>query len=1457
MVNKHTVRVWRLVLLVAVLKASIASAEPERYRRPAPSEDRESQIELPVFGACAGLPDTDRQIRVMEWVAKRTWHVLDLPYAREDYAGPPKMRPTHQDDGWVLVEQTVTDGGVPLRNQIITAEVEQFDKPVLMTLRCTDAFGELLLEMDLARGSVRVRSVTVSRSMIGGHSHSSPMPEQSSSRVVTESTFQPIPSGVARLKVKTLGRHVTVWANGNEIVSFLDPDPAAGKFGFGSAGRMRFRNVSQWELISEYEKQRREACVREMHRFCEQLDTHYEADVDKRNVVEVTDTGLSWSWPATEATVEFRLAGPCIVATVRAGLYGNDTLVAGGFPDVEVLETDGNVYRPDAQRQASIEGDRRAIRMKLPLQAADGKTATAHVLAKLTVQTVWFWTVTVEGVEARSLRAHVGLADSFRIDAKDAKASSGAKSGAAPLPDKSILRHNARAGLYLKAIEPANTELYVREESNGELGIRTSDHKLRFATSILPSQPLNLTGFKHRMVHYIRYPEGPVQHWRRAPSNQQYPDNVDLARFAGHGAGAMVWHHTWLGNDYRDREGFFVNHDEIQRAMRQTHGLGMKAIGYLGIVPGRSSLLRYEDTCPLGGGNAYGGYAKNWDLQDHTFYHVAGRYPEFIAWMADYWCKEYGLDGFYLDGGAFGQASRGGNPRPLWPEDEGLSLDELQHRAYWRVKKVLELNDAGYGLEPWSGLNYLLNGFYDCMMIGESFQEADPAYYRDGHNALLTGCTVKMYGMRESSQNPYNIAMAAVNLSDIQVCSGNGAWGDVADTTDTWKRVRPLWDALDSIDWNRLIDARPWYAQQLVSGRGFYASNYTTPHRVVVFLANKTEEAGLCDVTIDPARLPEIDGAWRWRFCLGRTGPTGDLGDGKLKVRLPALHDGPIGIELVADQVAASAPPDDGFRPSTADKKLLCFRGPVVGDDAIHFDGVITGGPMIFWKKLDPEKQKAWAEETAALDFGRHTDNFYLCYCYPGKTTVDFDWFDDMDWIVENWRIMAASAKTAGFKGICFDTEYYEGLPPFCYEKMRHHDTRSYEAYRRQVFQRGEEIMRAVNKEFPDIKILLLLGYSGSYCGVPQHPLSRKKIYSLVSAFVDGLLSQCGPEAEVHDMHEQAFSNRVPGSYARQRAMMTDLMPARSFDPDRYRSHHRAGFSFWADCWENASQGRPFDTKRLDNNYYTPEEFAYSLHHALAYSDRYVWMWPGAMRWWDRTAKTLGNNGDEVQRPLPQGYIDALRIAHQPSVSKPAPGRKPNTYRNLPAATQEGFDDSATFDDLWTRCEFVENLPVPWRFHTDPDEIGVASGWQAVGFDDRDWPTIRIREFWENQGYSPYDGAAWYRLDYTAPELPDGKKVYLAFGAVSDEASVYVNGKLRYASRYGDNTRHKRFLVDVTGLVESRRKCTIAVRVWNVNWCGGIWKGVKLIAGVAAADRQRADAAAHGPSEVPQHSSGQ
>ncbi len=886
------------IALVFGLVARAVAAEPERFRKPAPLEDDVATVEVPVWGTPTGHPPGGRLLSVMEWVSKRTWHILGLPYVRDDFKWLPNQTVEVKEDR-VEITATVASGGVPLRNQIITCDIKPIDEPVLILLRSTDAFGEVLISLDLLRsGAAEARSVTVSRSMIGGQSHSSPMPEQSSNRRITAADVEPTSADWHRLRIRTQGVRITLWLDEKEVLSFDDPDPAGGQFAFGSTGTVHVRDIGQWELVSAEERDRREACVKDMHEFCKGLDAEYAGDVASRNEVDAADGGLTWRWPPTGATATLTPEKGFVRGKVTAGLYGDDVLIDGPFPEVHVIATDGGEYGPDPQRPATVSGDTTELRMELPLRSGDGKQATATVRAKLTVLTVWFWTVRVEGVEPKYVQAFVGAAPEFSRQLDGAAASTKIPN----IADHSIssngihFKHNAKSGILIKGLTP---EVIVGTRVGGrdEVALSTEGDALRFATLILPAQPLNRIGFSKRMVHFIRYAEGPVQHWRRRPSFQEYPTDVDLRRYAGHGAEAMVWHHTWLNTDFLDREGFLLNEPEMRRAMDETHRLGMAMIGYIGIVPGRNSLLRFEDTGALGA-SGYGGYGKNWDLQDFTFYHVAGRWQEFLPWMTDTWCREYGLDGFYADGGL---AARSAGPltEPLYPEDAGLSIDELMHRFYYRVRKVLERHDARFGLEQWGGSgDMLVTGFYDCRMIGESFQETPPETYRDGYNSLLTGTPFKMYGMKEDSQNPYNVAMAAVSLTDIQVTSGNGAWGCHPDTTETWGRVEPFWDLLETIDWEKLIEARPWYAQELVTGEGVYAGYYIEPNRLLLFLANRSETAGSFDLRIDTSKLPKIDGAWGGRYVYGREGVVGAIAQGRLKIDLPSLREGPIGIEF-------------------------------------------------------------------------------------------------------------------------------------------------------------------------------------------------------------------------------------------------------------------------------------------------------------------------------------------------------------------------------------------------------------------------------------------------------------------------------------------------------------------------------------------------------------------------------
>ena len=103
------------------------------------------------------------------------------------------------------------------------------------------------------------------------------------------------------------------------------------------------------------------------------------------------------------------------------------------------------------------------------------------VEARLTVQTVWFWTVRVEGIKAKVIQAFLGLSPEFALDPTDpSDLASQSRHGLHPLPGKDLLRHNARAGFYVKAIEPQNTFLGAQAGEVRLLGISTTDPRLRF-----------------------------------------------------------------------------------------------------------------------------------------------------------------------------------------------------------------------------------------------------------------------------------------------------------------------------------------------------------------------------------------------------------------------------------------------------------------------------------------------------------------------------------------------------------------------------------------------------------------------------------------------------------------------------------------------------------------------------------------------------------------------------------------------------------------------------------------------------------------------------------------------------------------------------------------------------------------------------------------------------------------
>ncbi|MBQ7256775.1 MAG: hypothetical protein IJS60_03680 [Abditibacteriota bacterium] len=92
----------------------------------------------------------------------------------------------------------------------------------------------------------------------------------------------------------------------------------------------------------------------------------------------------------------------------------------------------------------------------------------------------------------------------------------------------------------------------------------------------------------------------------------------------------------------------------------------------------------------------------------------------------------------------------------------------------------------------------------------------------------------------------------------------------------------------------------------------------------------------------------------------------------------------------------------------------------------------------------------------------------------------------------------------------------------------------------------------------------------------------------------------------------------------------------------------------------------------------------------------------------------------------------------------------------------------------------ITNRPIEtnWQFITDKDNTGIKEGFLNNDYDTSNWLSMPCNIFWEDI-IGPYDGYAWYkRVETFTKEDLKNKYIYIKFGAVDEDATVYVNGKL-------------------------------------------------------------------------------
>ena len=461
----------------------------------------------------------------------------------------------------------------------------------------------------------------------------------------------------------------------------------------------------------------------------------------------------------------------------------------------------------------------------------------------------------------------------------------------------------------------------------------------------------------------------------------------------------------------------------------------------------------------------------------------------------------------------------------------------------------------------------------------------------------------------------------------------------------------------------------------------------------------------------------------------------------------------------------------------------------------------------------NPEDYQNAINNLKATKFRRFTDNFIVMNSHPGTV----DWFDP-DWsiVAHNAACLARVAKQGGCKGLMLDPEMYGEPPrPWSYAKLPDElrKAHSYTEYRAMARQRGREFIRAINKEFPDVVFFTLFGNSLSL--MAAHSEARTpygdSLYTLYSAFLDGILDAATPQTVLVDAYEWAYGYRRREQFVKARDIILREGRDLSANPVEFAKHVRAGFGVWADCASYMTGWHPED---FSKNYFTPAGLRASLNYALEVSDHYVWVYSERVKWWD-------------QPNVPKEYVDALRLARL----GPGPGEKNplSVAATTPkSADWKGYSDAETFAEMRKTMTEVFDLPKDgWKFTLDESNSGVGSGWYRQDFDDSNWQNLSIGKWWEEQGVD-YDGRAWYRRAFTAAPIEPGKRVFLAFGGADDAAKVWLNGVF-VAERDIASGAEKPFAMEVTRLLRPKEENVLAVQVRDGQGYGGLWKSIKLM----------------------------
>jgi len=473
-------------------------------------------------------------------------------------------------------------------------------------------------------------------------------------------------------------------------------------------------------------------------------------------------------------------------------------------------------------------------------------------------------------------------------------------------------------------------------------------------------------------------------------------------------------------------------------------------------------------------------------------------------------------------------------------------------------------------------------------------------------------------------------------------------------------------------------------------------------------------------------------------------------------------------------------------------------------------------------------------DDLANTDFGRLRHNILWC---SGTRDFGGPWFDDEYWekvALNNARVMAEVCRRGNFEAIWFDVEVggnanVPGGGPLTWKGVPREKLHPFEDYVAKVRQRARELMAAFVSVKPDMKFIISHAYGNVQLVRFERPL-RDMSYSLLPAFLDGLLEGCGPHARVIESGEVMYGTLTYAGFRNWRDWDHQAALALSAAPELIKTNYRHAMATWTDF---RSDSHGWSETDHDKKHFSPEKLSHALHNAMAASDEYVWTYSWRANWWVcRAHRRVGELWMDPSFAYGEEYNQALARSREPHDLDWRPGRTGETGYPPPS-----FDADKAFADLPDRYKVVYEFPEGWLFAPEESTNEAAWDWglnevilsrkmeEIVGFS-----PIEIGDYWENQGH-PLDGTGIYRARFRVPDQARGKRLSLAIAGVKDKAVLFFIRAGLSDRRIGKVGGDALGLIDITELVDPEGDNILTIRVTSEEGPGGLYGAVKLLAG--------------------------